>query len=91
MNQTDRQRMGRLYGAIAGIRFPNPTATLGIEDVCKFFHAMKKITPQILCCVMDISRCDCPDSEPEQELDELEILVFGKVQVAPEAGRKEDK
>lgn len=75
MNQTDRNRMARLYAAVAKFPWPNRNRTLGPAELSEFFSRMEDIQPQILKCVMAISRSDDPEQEPENELEELERLM----------------
>ena len=75
MNQTDRDRMARLYEAVAAWPFPNRNRTIGIGDLSEFFSNMERLQRPTLTAIMAISRVDDPSQDPDDELDELERLT----------------
>ena len=85
MNQTDRDRMARLYEAVAAWPFPNRNRTIGIGDLSEFFSNMESLQRPLLRAVMAISRTDDPSQDPDGELDHLfHILRTADAPLAPE-------
>jgi len=72
MNQTDRDRMARLYACMSRLPWPNRNRTVGPQDLSAFLKNMEDLQPMFRDTVMAISRSDDPSQDPDYELDELE-------------------
>jgi len=79
MNQQDRNRMAELYSCVANLPWPNRNRTIGPRELSRFYQSMEDITPQLLHCIMAISRADAEYSDPDDELRELRALTVDRM------------
>lgn len=76
MNQRDRDSLSELYSVVANdIPWPNRSRTIGTEDAYRMFHFFSEgFVPQLLRCLMAVSRVDLPDEDAGAEIEHLKFL-----------------